>query len=213
MGHVGGVCDMTQHFVYYLADSTGEIVYVGRSARPRERLLAARNRYGEHLEIKKLSKPMMLESACALERKELRRLKPKFNKRVSSSLGNFGMKLGRTPEHRAKLIETHVGFKGKRHSEESRARIAAGGVGRTPTEETRAKLKAWTRKKGWKHSEETLKKIGATHRGVPKSAEHRAKISAANKGKHVAGHPHMQESIERIRLAVTASWKRRKNAA
>jgi NUMOD3 motif len=199
------------HFVYYLADDTGTVVYVGRSTRPRERLLAARNRYGEQLEIKKLSKPMTLEDACELERKELCKLRPKFNRRVSSSPGNFGMKLGRTPEHRAKLIETHVGMLGKKHTEESKARIAAGGLGRTPTEETRVKLKAWTRKKGWKHSEETLKKLSAVHKGVPKSAEHRAKISAANKGKCVAGHPHTPESIERIRVAVTESWERRKN--
>ena len=66
------------------------------------------------------------------------------------------------------------------HSAETRAKIAAAGVGRTHSAETRAKIGA--ARIGTPLSNEHRANISAAHMGKTLSAEHRANISAAQEG-------------------------------
>jgi group I intron endonuclease len=89
---------------------------------------------------------------------------------------------------------------GHRHSEETRAKIAAAGRGRIISEETRRKRSRIAKEKGFrppntpevrakhrakmlgrKHTAEARAKMSAALKGKVKSPEHRAKLSAATK--------------------------------
>ena len=104
-------------------------------------------------------------------------------------------------------MNTKVGFnmneggKHGKHCDEARAKISAAGMGRSPSEETRAKLRE--AKKGKKRgplsdahrsklslirrgrivSEETRAKISASKKGIKFSDEHRANISVGRQGR------------------------------
>jgi hypothetical protein len=69
---------------------------------------------------------------------------------------------------------------GKKHSEESRARISAGGLGKTRSAEARAKVSAAL--KGKPKSAETIAKQRISQSGKKASAETRAKMSATRTG-------------------------------
>ena len=76
-------------------------------------------------------------------------------------------------------------WKGKHHTEESKAKISAAKMGHTVSAETKAKLKGripWTKgKKGKPLSTEQKAKISATLKGHTVSADSRAKRSATMK--------------------------------
>ena len=80
--------------------------------------------------------------------------------------------------------------KGKKLSEEHKAKLSAANKGRFVSEETRAKLSACQKgKPGRPQTEETKAKISIAGKGrkrIPFSEEHKAKLSAANKGKKLS---------------------------
>lgn len=72
-------------------------------------------------------------------------------------------------------------MKGKKHTDEARAKISAFRTGRPLSESHKAAVSATLT--GKKHTDEARAKVSAAQKGVPKSPEHRAKLAAANKGK------------------------------
>lgn len=66
---------------------------------------------------------------------------------------------------------------GRKHSDESRAKMSASRKGIVPTTATKAAALA---NKGRKRSDEVRAKISASHKGKPKSDSHRASIKAAH---------------------------------
>ena len=85
---------------------------------------------------------------------------------------------------RAKKSGPHIKAKPELQprSIETRAKLRAANLGKTLSEEHRAKLSAAKRgKKRQPLSSETRAKIGAAHRGKKLSAEHRAKVSVAGR--------------------------------
>ncbi len=90
-------------------------------------------------------------------------------------------------EHKAKISKAH---KGKKLSEETRAKISKVHKGKKLSEETRAKLSEAN--KGKKLSEETRAKMSEAHKGKKLSEETRAKIGEARKDK----------SIEQVKQAI-----------
>lgn len=102
--------------------------------------------------------------------------RPEYNiaPKAGSQLG-FKMR----PESRALLSESAKrtkNFSGRKHTEESKAKISESRKG----------------KGGGQRTPERLAKIGAAHRGMPKSEEHKAKISAT-----LMGHKQTPEQIEK----------------
>ena len=108
-----------------------------------------------------------------------------------------------TDEVRRKMSLSH---KGKRHSEESKAKIRRANIGRTLTEEQRKKLsegmKGHKRCVGREYSEETKRKIGLGHKGRKMSEEQKLKISLALRGRQFS-----EEAKRRFALV----WKGRKH--
>lgn len=97
----------------------------------------------------------------------------------------------RSPEVRAKVAAAvSAALKGKKLSEEHRAKLSAAQRGRKATDETRAKIRA-----------SSLGKEMTTLRGVPRSPEVREKIAAAQRGKpkpYLVGHEVSAETREKI---------------
>ena len=89
-----------------------------------------------------------------------------------------------------------IGWKGRVHSEETKAKMSASRIGRVHSEEVKAKMSA--SHKGKVHSEEAKAKMSSSHKGKvhseeakakmskPKSPETRAKMSTAQKGHSVS---------------------------
>lgn len=114
---------------------------------------------------------------------------------------------------------------GKKHSEESRAKIGAWGKGRVQSEEE--KLKKSQAHKGKKKTPEHIEKIAAKNRGKKASDEARAKMSATRKGhknntpesiaKCLAtklergSHKHSEETKAKIKAAHLARVAAKKN--
>jgi len=99
------------------------------------------------------------------------------------------------------------GFQGKKHSDETKAKMSASGRGlkkRPLSEEHKAKLSA--ARLGKKRNEQTKAKISAANKGKPKSEEHKAKISAVQKG--VNRKPQTPEHIAKRAEAVKAYYQR-----
>ncbi len=94
-------------------------------------------------------------------------------------------------ETKAKMSEVH---KGKKHSEETRAKLSEANRGRKLSEETKAKMSE--AHKGKKLSEETKAKISEASKGKKLSEETRAKISESNSGENhpMYGKKHSEET-------------------
>lgn len=112
--------------------------------------------------------------------------KAKISKAVSGEKNGFYGKK-HTEETLAKIRESRSGFK---FSEESKKRMSESHKGQVawnkgiPTsEETKAKIRKTRQLKPFKHSEETKAKLSAIHKGRVVSEETRAKIGAASKGR------------------------------
>jgi hypothetical protein len=83
------------HFVYYLYTAEGELVYVGRSAKPRVRLKCAEGRYGMRLGMH-VSTPLSLEEALEKEVSDIKKFSPRLNKYITNQGGKVGMVHSRT---------------------------------------------------------------------------------------------------------------------
>jgi hypothetical protein len=79
-------------------------------------------------------------------------------------------------EHKAKIS---AAGRGREVSEEHRAKLRASATGRKVSEETKAKLRGNQNAKGWKQTDEDKAKKSAALRGRKKSEEHKAALRAA----------------------------------
>lgn len=104
--------------------------------------------------------------------------------------GEGAIGLRHTPETREKLRLANIG---KTLSDEHRAKIGASNLGKTITLETREKLRAANT--GRSHSQEARKKIGAAHVGIARPDWVRAKISAAHIGKKISDESRAKMSV------------------
>lgn len=104
--------------------------------------------------------------------------------------------------------ESHkrAGFHGKRHSAESKAKIAKASKGRAVSPEQRAKISnALT---GIKRTEEQRENNRQAQLGKSLSAEHRAKIGNASRGRKLSA-----ETKEKMSEAAKRRWARQKGEA
>ena len=87
------------------------------------------------------------------------------------------------PESVAKIIEAvRLASTGRKHSDETRAKVSAAGMGRVVSEETREKIRV--KSTGRVHSEDTRAKMSASMSGTPKTLSdderQRRRIAAAS---------------------------------
>ena len=87
------------------------------------------------------------------------------------------------PESVAKIIEAaRASYTGRKHSDETRAKVSAAGMGRVVSEETREKMRV--KSTGRVHSEDTRAKMSASMSGTPKTLSdderQRRRIAAAS---------------------------------
>ena len=152
------------HYVYHLYDHRGSLVYVGRSTDPARRLRILQRKHSAVFAIH-VSKPMALEVAQRKEKREIARLKPLLNQRVSSSPGMYGYAHGEAT--RRQMAAAHTGTKaGAQH----RAAISAGVSGKPKSAVHRARLAAALRGKKLPQSTRNKMRIAAARRraaGLP----------------------------------------------
>ena len=114
------------HKVYYLLDAvTEELLYIGRSPTPLERLYRFRAKYKREVILGPCQRFVFFEQAQTAEREAIRRHQPPYNKKIMSATGMFGKK--QTAETREKIRQSLLG--GKR-SAETRARVSLARKGR-----------------------------------------------------------------------------------
>lgn len=89
-------------------------------------------------------------------------------------------------------------------SEETRARISAGGRGKPKSEAHRAKMSEW--QVGKKLSQETKDKIAAARKGQPVSEEAKQKISKAFKGRQIP-----QETRQKMSSAIREGIRKKRD--
>ncbi len=101
-----------------------------------------------------------------------------------------------TGETKARMSKAKVGEKnpnyGRTPSEETRAKLSKSNTGKKRSEETCTKIGRAS--KGRKPSPETRAKMSKSHRGKPKSEEHKANISKALKGRKVTKETRAKQS-------------------
>jgi group I intron endonuclease len=121
------------------------------------------------------------ETLRALEESLLNELRPAFNAWLSAS----GMPLGgkHSEATKAKVRGPGNPFFGRKHTPETRARMAAASTGRQLSPETRAKIAASKLGKKRPDVTERIRQQGCVSRGHKMSPKARARISAANKGR------------------------------
>lgn len=129
--------------------------------------------------------------------------------------------LNPSEETRAKISANHAdfsgaknGFYGKRHSEESRAKMSVAKKGKSHkphSQETRDKISA--SEKGKHVSEETRAKISSAGKGRKLTAETCARMSASKSGENNPnyGKHRPPEVCAKIAAAVKAAWARKKS--
>ena len=91
----------------------------------------------------------------------------------------------------ARIQNTPIGMLGRRHSEETRAKLVQSHIGKHPTVEQNMKNSNAHKGEsnhfyGKRHTEESLLKMSKVHSGVHLTEEHKAKISKANKGRAIS---------------------------
>ena len=74
-----------------------------------------------------------------------------------------------------------IGWRGRVHSEETKAKMSASNKGKVLTEETKARMSA--SQKGKVHLEEAKAKMSSSHKGKVLTEETKAKMSTAQKGR------------------------------
>lgn len=114
------------HKVYYLFDAvTDELLYVGRSPHPQERLYRFRSVHKREVYLGPCQRFADFGKAQEAERVAIQRHQPPYNKKVMSATGMLGKR--QTIETRKKIQASLIG--GKR-SAETRARVSAARQGR-----------------------------------------------------------------------------------
>lgn len=180
---------MSTTFIYALCDpDTGAIRYVGKSSNPAHRL-------GQHLsDSDKCRKANWIRSLQRAEQKPVLEILDEVSCVEWQSWEAAYIQFYR--EQGCDLVNTTSGGDGVEMTEETRAKIGAKakghtrGLGRHPSEETRAKLSL--AKTGKRHSAETRAKLSLLHKGKrpgnfgkKATPEARAKQSAAQLGRIV----------------------------
>lgn len=147
------------HYVYFIhSPETKELLYVGRSVDPEQRLRDFIKRTGlPGVLLGPMQKYTDLLKAQTAELRAIRTLSPPHNHRLVSGKGRLGTT--QSPETRAKMSATRTG---RVFSPSWIENMSLAQLGKKASPETRAKM-------------------SASKKGKPKSQEHRAKISAAVK--------------------------------
>lgn len=142
------------HLVYYFFDpETGELLYIGRTKNLPERIRYFRRRTGINPAVGGCQRHKTIEAACSAELKAIATHKPKLNKLLISSRGNFGLQVPVSAETKQRMS---AASRGKPKSEEHRANMR-----KPKSPEHRAKL---GRKVGYKVRPESIAKYIATRR-------------------------------------------------
>jgi predicted GIY-YIG superfamily endonuclease len=215
-----------EHIIYGLVDPrTNELRYIGYTS-------TLQKRYRNHMQKKCLEaksyknhwiksllkeniKPEMIiiekyETASELPQAEIDAIA--YYRYIGCDLtngneGGDGGQRGRIPWNKGKKhseeTKAKIGLanKGKKRSDETKEKMSLALKGHTFSEET--KLKMSLTRKGKKRSEESKRKQSIAQKGKPKSAEHNAKNSAANKGKKMS--EETKEKMSLVRKGKT--WK------
>lgn len=157
-------------YVYFLFCEAGhELLYIGRSNRPKARLVDFMRRTDRGAYIGDLLQYENIHDACIAELQNIARYRPPFNKVLASTTGMLGHK------HTAEAKQTIGGKnRGKIFTEAERKRISNALKGRAPTRGTT----------GMKMSEAAKQKL----RGRFISAEARANMSAAQRKRQEREH-------------------------
>lgn len=113
---------------------------------------------------------------------------------------NTGKRFKRPPEFGAKISASRKGMK---LSEKHRAAISKAGIGRTPSEETRAKLRTAQQNR----SAETIEKMVASHRGRKRSKQAKLNISIAVKKAMAA--PEVRAKLRKAQIGRVTSGEAR----
>ncbi len=147
------------HYVYFIHDPmTGDLLYVGRSINPQQRLKDFIKRTGvAGVLIGPTQKYTDLTRAQAAELRAILTLSPPHNQRVVSGKGRLGTT--QSPETRAKMSAARTG---RSFSPDWLRNMSLAQQGKKATPETRLKM-------------------SLSKKGKPKSQEHRDKISASVK--------------------------------
>ena len=115
-----------------------------------------------------------------------------------------GYKIDQEPYYKTVSVIGLTGTnKGRKLSEEAKAKMSAAAKGKKKSEETCAKMSA--AKKGRIVSDEARAKMSESHKGQKKSEETCAKMSAAKKGRIFS-----EEHKAKMRAAQKEYWKKRK---
>lgn len=179
---------MKEHYVYYFYEDDYEWgpLKVGRSKKPWGRLNCFENEHGFRPRML-VTGPFELQDAQALERKEIVRCSPPYNKYVASSAGNLGLPMQEhvrramsvsrpcTLATRVKISNAHLGYK---FSAEARAKMSASARKRPPNPEARAK--AAKSNIGRRRTPEQCARISASRVGKPLSEAHRKALCVAS---------------------------------
>ena len=108
-------------FVYYLlCPTTGDILYIGRSNKPRLRHKHFERKHGLPVNMGLLQRHSTFEAACDAEIAAIVKHHPKYNKHLVSSTGALGRK----------------NAKGYKHTPEAKVRILKAVTGRRQSSET-----------------------------------------------------------------------------
>jgi group I intron endonuclease len=166
-------------------------------------LQRAWNKYGEGTFSFSVLEECPGDDLIEIEQRLLDRVKPEYNMAQNVRAPTTG-----THPSQATRLRISAGGKGripwnkgKKASDETRARMSTAQKKRSVSPETRAKMAA--SKRGHKVTPETRRKIGLGHKGRKLSAEHKAKVSAALMG-HVGwtkGIPVSDETRAKLSLA------------
>jgi len=127
-------------FVYYLLDpASQDLLYIGRSHRPKVRHLDFQRRTGRLATLGVCQRFSTIDQACSAELVALAKHKPPFNKRLASSTGRLGHRGATISEwHRQQVIKSR---KGRTVSEETKDRTRASMLGKKLSEETKQKIR------------------------------------------------------------------------
>ena len=159
------------HYIYYLYDISNKIAYVGKSWNVNRRHKEALKRYTELLTVQIGKSFDDITKACAFEKSEIARLRPRLNKRISSSPSSFGMRFTQSVQHTENIRKGKLGKKrppfsaewlknlslshmgntallGFKFSEASKQKMRESQLGREHSEATKQKMRdTWARRK------------------------------------------------------------------
>lgn len=114
------------HKVYYLLDAaTEELLYIGRSPHPQQRLYRFRAKHGREVTLGLCQRYRSFAAAQEAERAAIKKHAPPFNKKVMSATGMLGKT--QTAETRAKIQSALIGG---RRSDQTRQRVSQARKGR-----------------------------------------------------------------------------------